>query len=93
VFSSVSGWELAIKFAAGRLDLPEEPRNYLASHIPMFDLQVLSISLDHALRVGDLPAIHRDPFDRLLIAQAQIENIPILTSDSHISRYAVEVIW
>jgi PIN domain nuclease of toxin-antitoxin system len=93
VFSVVSGWEIAIKFAAGRLDLPDEPRSYLASHIPMFALDLLPIALDHALQVGGLPHHHRDPFDRLLIAQAQVEQIPILTSDPNIARYDVEIIW
>lgn len=93
VLSVVSAWEIAIKFAAGRLDLSEDPRTYLATHVPMFDLEVLPVALDHAIQVGDLPHYHRDPFDRLLIAQAQVEALPILTSDPNIARYDVEVIW
>ena len=92
ILSVVSAWEIAIKFAAGRLDIPEEPRAYLASRVPMFDLTVLPLALEHALRVGDLPHHHRDAFDRLLIAQAQVERIPIITSDLNIARYDVEVI-
>jgi PIN domain nuclease of toxin-antitoxin system len=93
VFSVVSAWELAIKFAAGRLDLPDEPRAYLATHVPMFDLDILPVALPHALQAGELPHHHRDPFDRLLVAQAQVERLPILTSDPNIARYDVEVIW
>ncbi len=92
--SVASAWEIGIKYAKGRLMLEDaEPGDWVPSRIALDSLQTLSIELSHALRAGALPPIHRDPFDRLLIAQAQIEGLPILTSDPNIARYDVEVIW
>ena len=91
--SAVTAWEIAIKYARGRLPLPEPPQEYVEKRLAIEDLIPLAIDLPHALAVGDLPAIHNDPFDRLLIAQAQVEQLPILTSDANIARYDVEVIW
>jgi PIN domain nuclease of toxin-antitoxin system len=65
----------------------------VADRLTLHRLQGLPIQLSHALRVYALPEIHRDPFDRLLIAQSQLEKIPILTLDKNIPKYEVEVIW
>src|SRR5689334_17337320 len=73
MLSAVSALEIAIKSARGKLDLPAEPTELVASSVRMFSMTSLSVSLQHALRVGELPPHHRDPFDRLLVAQAQIE--------------------
>jgi PIN domain nuclease of toxin-antitoxin system len=91
--SAASAWELAIKAALGRLSLPEPPEQYVAGRLTLHNMHGLPIQLSHALRVYSLPDIHRDPFDRLLIAQSQMENMPILTADENISDYQVEVIW
>ena len=91
--SAVSAWEIAIKSADARLDLPELAQTYVPGRIAANGFRELDITVEHAVRVADLPAIHRDPFDRLLVAQAQVEGIPILTSDPAIARYAVDVIW
>lgn len=93
VLSAATAWEVAIKHAKRQLELPENPEAYLASRIALDGLDPLPIALSHALRAGMLPPIHRDPFDRLLVAQSQLENIPILTSDPNIARYRVSVIW
>jgi len=93
VLSAVSAWEIAIKHAKGQLNLPEDPERYVSSRITMDALNPLPVQIIHALRAGALPPIHRDPFDRLLIAQAQLEGLPILTSDPNIARYDIEVIW
>ncbi len=79
--SLVSVWEIAIKAQTGKLVLPQPPALYVPSRIASNGFRVLPISLDHALHVYTLPLIHRDPFDRLLIAQSQQENLPILTTD------------
>ena len=93
LFSAVSGYELAYKVNQGRLTLPETPHVYVRSRLAASGFGALAIELDHALRAATLPMIHRDPFDRLLVAQAQLEDIPIVTADPAIAQYDVEVIW
>lgn len=93
LISVVTAWELAIKTSAGRIDLPEPIDRYLQRRIRRYRLRVLDITLEHALRAASLPALHRDPFDRMLVAQAQVEGIPIVTNDPAMSRYDVETIW
>lgn len=91
--SAVSAWEIAIKTARGRLILPETPEQYIARRMILHYLQPLPIQLSHALHVFNLPNLHQDPFDRLLIAQSQLEGWPILTADPEIARYSVGIIW
>jgi PIN domain nuclease of toxin-antitoxin system len=90
--SAASSWEIAIKYQIGRLELPEEPDRYVPSRIHMIGAQALAIEHSHALAVGTLPALHRDPFDRLLVAQAQLEGMTILTADEAVARYPVETL-
>jgi PIN domain nuclease of toxin-antitoxin system len=91
--SAASAWEIAIKTSKGRLVLPESPERYMANRMAHFGFLALPIQLSHALHVASLPPIHDDPFDRLLVAQSQMENLPILTADSEIARYPVEILW
>ncbi len=93
IFSVVSGWEIAIKARLGKLELPDAPEKFLSEQIFRNDLEVLPIYLRHALRVYDLPDHHQDPFDRLLVAQAILEGVPILSADPEIVRYPVQTIW
>jgi PIN domain nuclease of toxin-antitoxin system len=90
--SVASAWEVAIKHALGKLQLPEPPLTYVPTRLEALRTQSLSIDLDHVLRVATLPMHHRDPFDRLLVAQAQAEHLPILTADPVFARYGVETI-
>ena len=90
--SAASAWEIAIKHALGKLRLPEPPARYVPTRLEILRTLPLPIEHRHALQVGALPVHHRDPFDRLLIAQAQMEDLPILTADSVFSRYDVAVI-
>ncbi len=92
-FSVASAWEIAIKVGSGRLGLPDTVERYVPDRVRFHGFDMLPIELSHVFRAGTLPPIHRDPFDRLLIAQAQIEGIPILTADPAITRYDVETIW
>ncbi len=87
--SAASSWEIAIKCEIGRLQLPEEPDRYVPSRIRMIGARALPIEHSHALAVAGLPALHRDPFDRLLVAQAQLEGLTILTADEALARYPV----
>ena len=91
--SAASGWEMAIKAALGKITFPGNLKSFVLEQLNANGLDSLSVEMPHALHVSTLPAIHRDPFDRLLIAQAQLENLPILTPDPQIGRYDVEVIW
>lgn len=94
VFLSVASvWEISIKFASGKLQLPEPPRGYLAARIAPAGLLPLPISQEHALRAGELPKHHSDPFDRMLVAQAVAERMVLVTADRVISKYQVETLW
>ena len=90
--SAASAWEIAIKHALGKLRLPEPPATYVPTRVAALGVQPLAIEHSHALRVAELPPHHRDPFDRLLIAQAQIDDLSILTSDSLFDAYDVATI-
>lgn len=91
-FSAASAWEISIKVALGKLRLPEPAARYVPARCARFGTAVLAVTLDHALRAGGLPTHHRDLFDRMLIAQAQIERLPILTADRRFAAYDVELI-
>lgn len=92
LLSVASAWEIAIKFRLGRLALPAEPEGFVPARLVRDGIGSLAIDVRHALRVATLPEIHRDPFDRLLVAQAQIEDLPIVTADPVFARYDVTVI-
>ncbi|MHB8987072.1 MAG: type II toxin-antitoxin system VapC family toxin [Eubacteriales bacterium] len=91
--SSASGWEMAIKARLGKLDLPAGLISFVAEQMAINAIDPLPVEMSHALHVYNLPDYHRDPFDRILIAQARLENMPILTSDPQIGRYPVKVVW
>jgi PIN domain nuclease of toxin-antitoxin system len=86
LFSAASLWEVAIKHGLGRLDFEVEPRA-LRRELIDADYGELVVTGAHAIAVASLPAIHKDPFDRLLIAQAMVEGITLLTSDQAVARY------
>jgi PIN domain nuclease of toxin-antitoxin system len=90
--SAASVWELAIKSSLGRLTLPAPASEYIAEKVQN-GLRVLPVDWPHAAAVERLPIHHRDPFDRLLVAQAQLEHLSIVTKDSIFRRYGVRVVW
>lgn len=92
LLSAASAWEIAIKSSAGKLRLPARVEEYVPSRMRLTGTNPLSIIAAHALRVFELPLHHRDPFDRLLIAQAQLERIPIVTADPQFQPYEVDLI-
>jgi PIN domain nuclease of toxin-antitoxin system len=92
-FSMASAWEIAIKVGGGRMELPDTVERYLPDRLRMHGFELMPIELPHVVRAGGLPRLHGDPFDRMLVAQAQIEGLPILTADPAIGRYDVETIW
>lgn len=93
LFSVASSYEIAYKAARGRLTLPGPPGPYMRDRLAENAFDPLPIELSHAFRAAGLPSIHGDPFDRLIVAQAQVEAMPILTADPMIGRYDVETIW
>jgi len=93
LLSAVSGWEIAIKAKLGRLMLPEHPKRFLLEQVAANGIDVLPVQLAHALEVFELPELHRDPFDRLLIAQSKVEQLVIITGDAQFSSYGVRTIW
>ncbi len=94
VFLSVaSAWEIVIKVNIGKLILPEPPLVYIPSRLSSNQFESLPIQLNHVLQVAALPNHHRDPFDRILVAQSQVEQMPILTIDNLIAQYSVSIVW
>lgn len=92
LLSAVTSWEIAIKYGIGKLPLPEPPEQYIPSRMDATGVTPLRVEHSHALAVSRLPLRHRDPFDRLLIAQAALEGVPVMTSDSAFDGYGVDVI-
>jgi len=92
-FSAASAWEIAIKSRLGRVSLPEDAERYIPEQLDANGFEALPVRLLHALRVASLPDIHRDPFDRLLVAQALVEGLVVLSNDRQLGRYAVRVVW
>jgi PIN domain nuclease of toxin-antitoxin system len=90
VVSAASAWEIAIKCGLGRLVLPEPPARYVPSRIRAIGAAPLSVDVIDALAVADLPPHHRDPFDRLLVAQARRHGFTLVTADEVILHYDVE---
>lgn len=87
--SAVVVWEVAIKRHLGKLEAPGN----LLEQLQQAAVHLLPITARHADHVGTLPFHHRDPFDRLLIAQAEIEGLALVTADSQLDRYEIEVLW
>ncbi len=91
--SAASAWEISIKHAAGRLPLPERPDIFVPMVRDASGIQSLAIDEESALRAGRLPSLHADPFDRMLVAQAIVHGMTILTPDQEIEQYGVRVLW
>lgn len=92
-FSVASAWELAIKTAIGRFEAEGGLGPFLEEHIQRNAFRVLPVKLEHAVSVAALPAHHRDPFDRILVAQAAAEGMTLVTRDSQLGKYGTPVLW
>jgi PIN domain nuclease of toxin-antitoxin system len=92
LLSAASVWEMAIKARLGRLTLPVSVEAYVAAKRDA-GVGLLPVDWSHAAAVESLPLHHRDPFDRLLIAQARADRLPVVTADAVFARYGIEVIW
>jgi PIN domain nuclease of toxin-antitoxin system len=93
LFSAVSAMEIAMKQSAGRLELPDDASTWIRTRVAMFGLIELPLTSAHAIEAGLLPRHHRDPWDRLLVAQARVERVTFLTADAAIYRYEVTTLW
>jgi PIN domain nuclease of toxin-antitoxin system len=91
--SAASSWEIAIKFALSSLRLPSPPSQFIPHAMRVMALRSLDITHFHSLAVGELPPHHRDPFDRMLIAQARSETMVLLTADTAFRKYDVETVF
>jgi len=93
IVSVASCWEMAIKMSLGRLRLSQRLDRFLAEHMAANGFHPLGVQLPHAARVAELPFHHRDPFDRLLAAQALEEELTVVSADSVFTLYGVKRIW
>jgi PIN domain nuclease of toxin-antitoxin system len=93
LLSMASAWEIQIKYQLGKLTLRMPLADIVANQQESNGLKLLSISFSHILALQDLPMVHRDPFDRLLAAQAKVENIALLTVDAVFAQYPIKVMW
>lgn len=91
--SAASSWEISIKAALGKLPLPDAPARFVPSRMARMGVHGLAVEHPHAWRVYDLPPHHKDPFDRLLIAQALVEDLTIVSADLQFRNYAVKLMW
>jgi PIN domain nuclease of toxin-antitoxin system len=92
-FSAASGWEISIKAGLGRLKVAGDLQRFIADQLSRNAIKVLPIYLSHTLHTRVLPDHHRDPFDRILVSQAILEEMPLLSADPKIPHYPVEVVW
>lgn len=93
IVSAISAWEIVIKAGLGRIELPEPADRYVASRMEDNSFVPLAFSMEHSLRAASLPDLHRDPFDRALVAQSAVEDIPFVTADRLVGGYPVEIVW
>ena len=91
--SAASAWEIAIKASLGRLQLEDDLERFIPRQLAQNGIAPLPVAVSHALHVHRLPPLHRDPFDRLLVAQSILEKMPLISSDQNLSRYPVEIVW
>jgi len=92
-WSAASSWEVSIKYALGRLPLPDAPEKFLPFELAQNRIESLPVIDAHAFQAGQLPRHHRDPFDRMLIAQAQVESLVLLSNDPQLGLYDIGVLW
>ena len=93
LLSSVSAWEIVVKHSLGRLPLPEPPERYLPAQRHARGIEPLPLDEEATLYLHRLPAIHRDPFDRMLVCQALVSGLTLVTPDADIARYPVRTLW
>jgi PIN domain nuclease of toxin-antitoxin system len=91
--SVASLWEIITKVQIGKFALPAPVGDYLADKLRMNGVSVLALNFDHVRRLEEIPLHHRDPFDRILIAQSLEEKLPLVSADPHFEKYPIQLIW
>lgn len=91
--SAASGWEVALLKHLGRIELPDHPQRFIPEAMLKFRIDPVSIGFASAIAAACLPVIHKDPFDRIIIAEAKKENMIVLTKDSKFAEYGIQVLW
>lgn len=92
-FSSASAWEISIKAGLGRLSIKDEMESFLLDQLSENGILSMPITIPHAAYISKLPEIHKDPFDRILVAQSIIEEMPLISRDRTVKKYDVNVLW
>ena len=90
--SAISGFEIGIKVQKGKLELPARPADWFAAVLAHHNLEVLPLDLEVCIRSTELPALHADPCDRMMIAAAQVHHMPVVTTDPIFAQYGIEII-
>ena len=93
LLSDISVWEIVLKQQAGKLPLPEPPRVWIPKHVEFFQLDPLPVATDAIYKSGELPDVHRDPFDRLLAAQAIVDSLKLVTPDRPLRDLGADCLW
>jgi PIN domain nuclease of toxin-antitoxin system len=91
--SAVSAWEISTKVRLGRLAVAADLASDFAGYLVQERFEKLAITLEHGIRAGSLPGTHKDPFDRMLVAQAQLEGLAIVSNDTQLDGYGVRRLW
>ena len=91
--SAITSWEISIKLRIGKLELPGPPADHVPRYMAKQSLRSLPVTHLHAAKIYDLPSHHKDPFDRMLIAQALVEDMVILTADRAFKKYPAQLLW
>jgi len=92
-FSAASAWELSIKIRLGRLTLEEDLEAFIVNQLAENSFHALSVTIIHSIYTSKLPDIHKDPFDRMIIAQSQVDDMSLISRDKNIKKYKVPVVW
>jgi PIN domain nuclease of toxin-antitoxin system len=93
LLSAASAWEIAVKYRLGKLPLPAAPAEFVPAQRAAHGIEPLAVEEESALHVAKLPDLHRDPFDRMLVAQALVGGLVLLTPDDTLRRYPVRTLW
>ena len=93
LLSAASAWEIAVKYRLGKLPLPAAPADFVPAQRAAHGIEPLAVEEESALHVAKLPDLHRDPFDRMLVAQALVGGLVLLTPDDTLRQYPVRTLW
>jgi PIN domain nuclease of toxin-antitoxin system len=93
LLSAASGWEIALLWYLKRVQLPDQPQRFIPEAMQKLSVIPLPIGFDTAISAATLPLVHRDPFDRIIIAEALKENMTVLTKDSTFADYGTRILW